>query len=185
MKNAGKILVGAVFIAGGCSLFSACGSTAANPTTDDGGTKDASLASETSTVDSFVPEASADGATCDLSADLTKEIPDAALDEAGTKSTGLCLACANKASTCKAQIDACNGDCDCKGIAGDVLVCIAKGGSQIACASMAASLPPAAQQIGIGLLQCVQANCAAECTPAGLTDAGVKDAGQDADAGVN
>lgn len=174
MKNAGKILVGAVFLTGGCALFSACGSTASTAT-DDGGT-DGAIVKETSTVDSYVPETSTDSATCDLAVDLTTEIPDAALDEAGTKSTGLCLGCANTSATCKMQIDQCNANCDCKSVAGNVLTCIAKGGSQIACAAMAASVSSEAQQIGYALLGCVQKYCSAQCSPQALTDGGGSDA---------
>lgn len=179
MKNAGKVLVGAIFVTGGCALFSACGSTASSGT-DDGGTDGA--VKETSALDTSVTDVavSMDSATCDLSADLTNNIPDAALDEAGTKSTGLCLACANTPTTCKSQIDACNADCECKGVAGDVLVCIAKGGGQ-GCLVMAAGLSSNAQAIGISLLNCVNQHCSAQCTPQGFTDGGSTDAANDAD----
>ncbi len=172
MNKAGRVLVGAVFVTGGCALFSACGSTASS-TSDDGGADGAGL-KETSTLDTSVADtsASADSATCDLAVDLTTEIPDAALDEAGTKSTGLCLACANTAKTCKTQIDSCNANCDCKSIAGNVLTCIAKGGSQIACAAMAAGVSSEAQTIGYALLGCVQKYCSAECSPQALSDGG-------------
>ena len=171
MKHAGKVLVGAVFVVGGCALFSACGSTASNGNDDAG--SDGAAVKETSTLDTYVADTSSlDSATCDLSADLTKEIPDAALDEAGTKSTGLCLACVNTANTCKTQVDNCNANCDCKSIAGNVLTCIAKGGSQIACASMAAGVSSEAQAIGYALLGCVQKYCSAECSPQGFMDGG-------------
>jgi hypothetical protein len=152
MKHAGKVVIGAVLVAGAGALFTACGSTASSGTDDAG--SDSAVVTETSTVDTSVMDVttSMDSATCDLSSDLTNNIPDAALDDSGTRSTGLCLGCVNTASTCKMQIDECNADCDCKSVVGDVLVCIAKGGSQIGCAAMAANISSNAQAIGYALL---------------------------------
>jgi len=181
MKHAGKVVIGAVLVAGAGALFTACGSTASSGT-DDAGSDGAGL-KETSTVDTSVMDvtASMDSATCDLSSDLTTSIPDASLDDSGTRSTGLCLACVNSASTCKMQIDACNENCDCKGVVGDVLVCIAKGGSQISCAAMAAGISQEAQTIGYSLLGCVQKYCSDQCTPAQFKEGGASDAADDAD----
>jgi hypothetical protein len=175
MKHAGSIFVGFVFVAGAGALFAACGGsqTTDNGSQDGGGAgqKDA-IASETSTVDTTPIQTVMDSATCDLSSDLTTSIPDAAIDEAGTMSTGLCLACVNQASTCKSDIDQCNLNCDCKSVVGDVITCIAKGGSQLACAAMAAGISSDAQTIGYALLACVNQNCSKECTPPTATKDG-------------
>ena len=78
------------------------------------------------------------------------------------------------------QIDACNADCDCKSVAGNILTCIAKGGSQLGCAAMAQGISSQAQAIGYALLGCVQKYCSAPCSPQVATDGG-KDAADGAD----
>ena len=173
-------MVGAVLVMSGCALVVACGSTAATDTSSDGGATDGAskdALAETSLTDVGSP----DSATCDLSSDLTKEIPDAALDDSGTRSTGLCLACANQPSTCQSILQECDSNCDCKSIAGGVLTCIAKGGGETTCALMAAGVSMDAQLIGFSLLACVQTNCPDACTPQKpTTDAGT-DAGDASD----
>jgi hypothetical protein len=174
-KRVGKILGGALVLSSSLLLFIACGSTSSSGPTDGGASNDVQVKMETGAMvmDTSMPVM--DSATCDLSTDLTASIPDAALDEAGTRSTGLCLGCANQTATCKMYIDQCNANCDCKGVVGQVLECIAMGGSQIACGAMAAGISSDAQQIGFALLTCVQNNCADQCTPPSAKDGGGTD----------
>jgi hypothetical protein len=178
-RRAGRIVGGAVVLSSSVMLFIACGSTSSSGPSD-GGAADVAVQKETSTVaDTSMPVV--DSATCDLSSDLTMSIPDAAIDDGGTRSTGLCLQCVNQPATCKMYIDQCNANCECKGIAGPVLQCIAAGGQITTCGAMALSVGPDAQQIGIGLLMCVQSNCANECIPASLKEGGAGDGGTDGD----
>jgi hypothetical protein len=176
-RRVGKLFGGALVLSSSLILFIACGSTESSGPTD-GGAPDVAVQKEAATVmDTSMPVV--DSATCDLSTDLTTSIPDAAIDDGGTRSTGLCLACVNQPATCKMYVDQCNMNCECKGIAGPVLQCIAAGGALTTCGAMALSVGPDAQQIGLGLLTCVQNNCAKECIPAALMEGGASDGSTD------
>jgi hypothetical protein len=148
----------------------ACGgSEDSTPATTDSGPAETStqdVAKDTSPVDT-----GADTATCDLSADFTKKIPDASLAD-GESSTGLCVGCAE--AHCKSDIDKCNASCECKGLMDTALVCFAKNGASIQCAGPFINASKDTQNIGFGLAGCLQSSCPSECpapNDGGITDA--------------
>ncbi len=120
------------------------------------------------------PPVEEDAATCDLGADFTKNIPDAAIAD-GASSTGLCMACAK--AKCAGEIDACNKDCPCQEVADEALQCFIKNSNKGAlellalCGGEFSSVPKETQTIGFNLGQCVLGNCKAEC-PADISDGG-------------
>lgn len=123
------------------------------------------------------PEPEEDAATCDLSADFTKQIPDASIAD-GASTSGLCLQCAH--TKCKAQIDDCNQDCPCQDLAATGLDCYLKNSSNpTVCASAFLGVDDNTQQIGIALLGCINSGCKEECATESFQP---KDAGSDADA---
>jgi hypothetical protein len=155
-------LMGSVF------ALQACGSTTddTNPT-QDSGTPDvfeASVVKDTSTAD--VHDAAP---TCDPTKNLFEGIPDASIADGGS-SVGACLGCAQ--THCAAQIQDCQEDCTCQGIAGDALECYAKTSSIAACLADFISVPQATQAIGIALGGCVQTSCGDECAASTFLDAG-------------
>jgi hypothetical protein len=154
-------------------LMGACGGTSdSNPS--DAGAGDATL-DVTPVVDATTDgpkDAAADSAKCDLSEDFTTKIPDASLDDGGPRSTGLCLACLKVTDNCKANIDQCNANCECKSIIGEVLTCVGSGTDPFSCAAKSGISPASpGAQVGIGLLTCAQKKCGDECIPSSLKDA--------------
>ena len=129
--------------------------------------------------DTAPPPPDPDAATCDLSADFTKNIPDAAIAD-GASTTGLCLQCAK--AKCSGEIDACNKDCPCQGVADDALQCFIKNSNKSTveliqlCGGEFGNVPAETQQIGFALGQCVLGKCKQEC-PAEVSDGGPKDGG--------
>lgn len=161
------MLVGAAF------MIQACGDTESGAAADAGA----------DVVDSGQKEASADtGASpCDTSKSVTDDIPDAAIAD-GASTSGACVQCANL--NCSKQLDACNKDCTCQGIAGDALKCFLKNTQNpIACAGQFLGVDQKTQALGIGLLQCIGTACKTECATEsfrpqdGGTDSGNPDGG--------
>jgi hypothetical protein len=161
-------------------LMGACGGTSdSNPA--DAGAADATLDSVAPPSDATTDapkDASVDSAKCDLSEDFSTKIPDASLDETGTRSTGLCIACLKQPTTCQADITACNADCDCKALIGDVISCVGKGGNPFQCGAGLIAAPAKAREIGLSLLQCAQKKCPEQCST-DLVDASLPDTGTD------
>lgn len=123
-----------------------------------------------------------DASPCDTSADLAKDIQDAAIAD-GASTTGICVGCAQK--SCAKYIEACNKNCECQGLAGKALECYAKsGGDIVGCLGQFASANPSkeTQQTGIGLFSCLSASCKDECQTDALTPDG-GDAGDGGDGG--
>ena len=146
---------GFLFTAG--AAVQACGGDSSPSAPSDAG---ADAPVDTGPADS-APEAAADASPCDTSADFTESIPDASIAD-GASTTGICLGCAK--TNCSAQIDACNKDCPCQGVADDALDCYSKsGGDPLACAGEFGNVPPKTQQIGIQLFGCIQRSCKKEC----------------------
>ena len=150
----------------------ACGGTESTSTPVDSGTDTGPV----TPTDSGPKDASGQGqvdsgfdAGCDLDADFTEQIPDAAIPDSGT-TTGLCLACGNE--KCTQQIDACNADCSCKTVADKAIICYAKSGGQIG-ASFITCLGgiPKNYQTAASLLTCLRDKCPSECA-ADQVDAG-------------
>ena len=168
---------GLAFLAAAASV-QACGDTENPPATSVDAGNDSSAATDTGTKkDTAPPDEDAGTNNCDANADFTKEIPDAAIGDSGS-TTGLCLQCGNK--NCAKQIDDCNKDCDCQGLAGDALDCYLKNQSNpLICAGSFGNVSQSTQQIGIALLGCINSKCKNECATDQFTDGG-KDADADA-----
>ncbi len=109
---------------------------------------------------------------CDLDADFVTKIPDADIAD-GLSTTGICAGCVE--AKCKAEVNACNQDCKCAGVADKVLVCYAESGGDtnklIACALAAGVGAGALTKTSTNLLGCVQDKCPVECP--NPTDAGL------------
>lgn len=111
-----------------------------------------------------------DAATCDPSADFTTQIPDASILD-GATTTGICLQCAH--AKCAEQLDKCNEDCACQGLAGEALQCyLMSSENPIACAGSFIDVDTTTQQAGIALLTCINSECKADCATAAFQDAG-------------
>lgn len=168
LLGAGSLLIGAAF------MIQACGDTESGAAADAGA----------DVVDSGQKEASADtGAPpCDTSKSVTDDIPDAAIAD-GASTSGACVQCANL--NCSKQLDACNKDCTCQGIAGDALKCFLKNTQDpTACLGPLFSVDPNTRTIGLGLLLCIREGCKTECATQsfqpqddGGTDSGKTDGG--------
>ncbi len=154
----------AVLFGGGFAI-QACGGTQSdsNAATDAGQDVVDATVKDTSVAD--VVDAAP---TCDKTADILKDIPDASIADGGS-SVGVCLGCAKV--KCKNEIDSCKMDCACQGVAAKALECYAKTQS-IACASSFQGVPKSTQQIGIALAGCVSNNCDSECQASQLLDGG-------------
>lgn len=167
--------IGYFFLASSASLalvavgLEACGgdSTEATPTADSGSEAAADVVVEAA------PDAPADAATCDLSADFTTQIPDASIAD-GASTSGICAGCVK--SKCAAQVEKCNKDCNCQGLAADALECFVKNGSSqaglLTCAAGFASVPTETRNTGIALFSCVNGSCAQECATSQFLDGG-------------
>lgn len=159
-------------------VIQACGDTEVVATPSDSG---ADVALDTGKKDTAPPDEDAD--TCDPSADFTKEIPDAAIAD-GASTSGLCLQCAH--AKCKAQIDECNADCTCQGLAVVGLDCYLKNTSNpLVCVNkFVGDVDQNTQAIGLALIGCINSECKSDCATAVFQDAGA-DAAGDADADAN
>jgi len=114
---------------------------------------------------------SGDSATCDLSADFTKKIPDASIAD-GESSTGICIGCVE--AKCKTDLNKCNEYCPCQNAAANALECYAKNADNpFKCAGTVAGTDSKTQGILLGLGGCLQSKCQTECpVPDGGFDAG-------------
>lgn len=167
MKARIFLLAGSACFVAAAFVIQACGDTepVTGPETDaaadvaDSGQKEAAP-----------PVVDDDAATCDLSADFTTQIPDAAIAD-GSSTTGLCVQCAN--AKCGKQVDDCNKDCPCQELAAEALDCYLKNtDNPFACAGNFAGVDQTTQQIGIALIGCINNGCKDECATEQFQDAG-------------
>ena len=168
------LVAGSIGLVAAAFVIQACGETEPTPaSTPDSGADVAvsdSGQKDTAPVDD-------DAATCDLSADFTKDIPDASIAD-GASTSGICLQCAK--AKCGAQIDDCTTDCNCQEIAGEGLDCYLKNASNpTVCVGSFLGVDEKTQQIGLALLSCINSGCKDECATESFQP---NDAGSDADA---
>ncbi len=169
MKRAFYLVVSGLVC--GMAMVSACGGSSTNPATPDSG------ASTDAAVDTAAPDTGRDakpldGATCDLSSDFTKTLPDASFDggEAGVGITpAVCIACLDK--NCAAEKAGCNANCECKGVVAEVLDGVGKGPPILACGGPLLNMSAEGQAAGLPLVTCLQNKCRTECVPPALQDA--------------
>lgn len=151
-----------------------CGDTesTSSPAADAG----ADVAADTGAKKDSGPPGEEDAATCDLSHDFTKDIPDADIAD-GASTTGICVGCAT--ANCKKFIDECNTNCQCQGLAGQALECYAKTANVIGCAGQFANskVTKETQTTAFGLFSCLNEACKEECQTEQFNDAGPTDGG--------
>ena len=168
------LVAGSIGLVAAAFVIQACGET--EPTTAPAPDSGADVA----VADTGQKEAAPvddDAATCDISADFTKQIPDASIAD-GASTSGICLQCAQ--AKCKAQLDDCNTDCPCQELAADGLDCYLKNTSNpLVCAGNFTGVGDETQQIGIALIGCISSGCKVECATESFQP---NDAGSDADA---
>ncbi len=167
MKARIFLLGGSISLIAAAFVVQACGDTEPVTTAPE-------VDSGADVVDSSPPKEAApadeDAATCDLSADFTTEIPDASIAD-GATTTGVCLACAHV--KCQKQLDECNQDCDCQGLAGDALGCyLANSANPLLCAGNFAGVDSNTQQIAIAAVSCINSGCKKECATEAFLDGG-------------
>jgi len=168
------LVAGSVGLVASAFLIQACGETESTP--DTAGDSGADVAVDSNVADT-APPAEEDAATCDLSADLTQGIPDAAIAD-GASTSGLCLQCAK--TKCAAQLDDCSQECACQELLTVGLDCYLKNTSNpLACAGNFTGVDQNTQQIGLALIGCISGGCKEECATESLLP---NDAGSDADA---
>jgi hypothetical protein len=157
----------------GAAAFLACsGDTESTSSTDAG--------ADTGVVDSGSKDSAADATDsappCDTSKNFITKIPDASIAD-GASTTGACAACVQ--TKCSTEVDKCNKDCVCQGLADKALTCYAQANGDFtaaaACVGDFAGAPAATQKIGFALVGCVNDNCKKECA----IDALIGDAGAD------
>ncbi|MDF2692525.1 MAG: hypothetical protein K0S65_908 [Labilithrix sp.] len=107
------------------------------------------------------PKVEEDSGGCDTTADFTSKIPDASIADGATTS-GICLQCAH--TKCGPQLDDCNTDCTCQGLAGEALDCYLKNTTNpIVCAGSFTGVDTNTQQLGLALITCISSGCKEEC----------------------
>lgn len=117
-------------------------------------------------------DADDDAATCDTSADLTKDIPDADMAD-GASTTGICMGCAK--ANCDQYIKQCEKNCECQTVVGKALDCYTKNtDNPFKCAGGIIGASDETQQIGKDLLFCVQGSCQKECPTPDFGDGGAE-----------
>ncbi len=140
---------------------------------------DVTVQADAAPVDAAKEAASDAGKPCTSDANLnTYNAPDANVPDSSLN-MATCVACLR--DKCKSTIDACQALCECREVVTDALDCLGSGGG-LACAGGLQSASPATQNIGVGLLQCISKDCAAQCPLTGvpgLPDAGAIDASKD------
>jgi hypothetical protein len=159
-------VVGAFFSITAGLFVQACGATEKGAPADGG-----SDALEAST------DGSADAAKCDLSANLTGNIPDAAIAD-GASTSGICLGCGH--AKCANFVQQCTVNCDCQKLAASGLECYLRDPTHAEACVFAFSLGSVdrkVQAIGLGLGSCINSNCQEECATTAFEDAGA-DSGQ-------
>lgn len=147
----------------GAGSFVACGGDSAT----DAGAPDTSVV-DTSIADTSVPDTSDATPPCPIQGNLQDLLK---FDAAGVDAAGVnlqvcfdCITGPSDAGGCKANIDQCNADCECKTGVVNFAGCVAKGGKVQTCgASLILGLSPSASGIATGLLACAQSNCASQC----------------------
>lgn len=157
-----------IFLAAVCSVsagfaIQACGgsSVADPPATTDSGVAETGPA-DTGPKDTGVDVFDAAPA-CDPTADITKGIPDAGIND-GSTTTGVCLACMK--TKCDKETNACAAECGCQKIAKDGLDCYLKNtANPIVCAGnfTGAGITTKTQQVGLALIGCIRDECDQEC----------------------
>ena len=168
------LVAGSIGLVAAAFVIQACGETEA--TTDPAADTGADVAVADSGQKAAAP-GDDDAATCDLSADFTKKIPDASIAD-GASTSGICLQCAQ--AKCQAQLDDCNTDCPCQELAAEGLDCYLKNASNpLACAASFTGVDDDTQQIGFALIGCINSGCKKECATDSFQPT---DAGSDADA---
>jgi hypothetical protein len=145
--------------ASACSIaaafaIQACGETDHASTPVDAGTN-----ADSGHKDAASPDTGA--SPCDTSVSFTDKIPDAAIAD-GASTSGICVQCVEK--KCATQVEACNKDCTCQGLAGDALSCFLKTPQNpIVCAGQFINVDSNTRDIGLGLLTCAATGCKTEC----------------------
>ena len=142
-------------------------------------TKDSSVV-DTSIADTSVPDTSDAAPPCPIQGNLQDLLKfDAAGLDASGVNLSVCFDCLN--TSCKANIDQCNADCDCNTGVVNFAKCVQGGGKITTCGgALVLGLSGNAQTIATGLLGCAQQSCAGQCVPDGgipNLDAGKGDGG--------
>jgi hypothetical protein len=175
MRTRLMIVGGSLALVGAAFVVQACGDS--DPVTSASADAGPDVADDVQAqVDASPPE-DEDASPCDTTANFLDSIPDAALAD-GASTTGICVQCAN--TKCSKQVEACNQDCPCQGIAADTLDCFLKNPQNpILCAAGFATVPQATQQIGLALIQCINGSCEEECATSAFEppDGGSDDGG--------
>ena len=158
---------------GGGFAVQACGGTEDVTPVVEAGT-DAPVEA-TAIKDSAVAEVADAAPACDPTRDFLKDIPDADIAD-GASTTGACVTCGK--AKCKSEIDKCAKNCPCQNLATDALTCYLKT-QAFTCGAPFLNASTETRNIGLGLVNCLQTDCKAECAADSFTDAGD---GGDADA---
>lgn len=168
------LLLGVMFsLFPGALVIEACGGVESTSTPDAGATEAGQKGGDASEdPDAVVP------AECDASTDLTTGVPDASTADGATTS-GLCIGCISTA--CKNSLDECGTVCNCRAVVHEALACFGQGRTPVSCLTGTTTQPTSAtEQIGLGLLTCVQLSCRTECAASSFLPG---DAGHEVDAG--
>ncbi|MFO0664404.1 MAG: hypothetical protein U0174_10660 [Polyangiaceae bacterium] len=170
MRATRLLFIAAATLSAAAFTATACGGTTETPA-DSGVTVDATVEDTGAKLDA-AKDVKAD-APCTSPGIDTLELPDATVGDSGI-STSTCVACLKK--NCKAEIDDCNGDCDCRGAATTFVQCL-QGATDfnkvVACAGTAGfNLPQDAQDKLYAVALCGNSDCNKECVPPGLLDGG-------------
>ena len=160
---------------GGGFAVQACGGTEdVTPAADGGGDATAEAAP---VKDSALPDVKDSAPACDPNRDFLKDIPDASIAD-GASTTGICVACGKQ--KCKSDIDKCAANCPCQNLASGALDCYLKT-QAFTCGAPFLNAGTETRNIGLGLVQCLQTDCRAECAAAAFNP----DAGDGGDADAN
>ena len=152
------LVAGSIGLVATAFLIQACGETEPAPSAPADSGADVVLDSGQKDT---APPTEEDAATCDLSADFTKQIPDASIAD-GASTSGICLQCAK--AKCQAQLEDCNQDCPCQELAADGLACFLKNSANpLVCAGRFTGVDQNTQQLGFALLGCINSGCKEEC----------------------
>ena len=158
----------------------ACGSTEDASSPADAGTD--AVVTETGPADTGAKDGGSDSQTpCDTSKDFLADVPDADIAD-GASSSGVCLGCLQK--NCKASLDMCNVDCNCRSVVSGALDCYTKGGDVLQCV-LGGKTQPTQKTIGIGtnLFGCLNTSCNDQCAVDELLPPDGGDAGDGGDGG--
>jgi hypothetical protein len=173
MRNRFMFLGLSASLVTGAAAFLACSGSTESTGGGDAG-------SDVTVVDSGPKDAGVDAKDsappCDTTADFVSKIPDASIAD-GASTTGICAGCLQ--AKCATEVDKCNKDCTCQGIADTAITCYAQNTSDpLQCIGDFASAPSATRSIGLALFSCVSSNCVDECA----VNSFISDAGDAGDA---